>query len=557
MMTRNDQVIRTGADLIEAIGRADLSPTRRRDMVSAVNRVASMTSASPVHMKLDVPGLRERLAGIKPAAHGITPQTYAKIRSNFSAALEWAGVVEPTGRGAAKRDPAWGPLSEAVAGDKRISSGLSSFMNWCVLKGIGPGEVRDSSVREFLAWLETRTLHPRPRAVVWSLPVIWNDARAAVPGWPGTELTRISFRAPSPNLRWDDLPVSFRSEAEDYLTLRREPDVFSTDADHPRRPLAASTLDRQREHIRLAASILVRKGGANCAPGSLADLVRPEAFKTVLRHYLGPDGRKPNAFATTLARTLLDVARYQVKLPPPAMQELKAIAAKLPAMPFELTAKNKALLSGLESDRVKARLLFMPQTLIQGAQAKLKAGRSGLVEAQVAIAVDILLVAPLRPQNLIALNWSKHIREPNGSKGALSLFIPKQETKSGKRDLTFEIPAETAQRIRWYRREILGGLGADIQGPLFVNKHGLAKSQETLSEQITDAVARHVGIHMTPHQFRHFAAALYLEEHPEGFQSVSDLLGHAWAKTTLVYAGSSSRRASRAYGAHVTQQREH
>ncbi len=61
---------------------------------------------------------------------------------------------------------------------------------------------------------------------------------------------------------------------------------------------------------------------------------------------------------------------------------------------------------------------------------------------------------------------------------------------------------------------------------------------------------------MTPHQFRHFAAALYLEEHPDGFQNVSDLLGHAWAKTTLVYAGSSSRRASRAYGAHVTQQRD-
>jgi hypothetical protein len=184
-MTRNDHAISTAADLIAALNEADLSPTRRRDMVSAVNRVASMTSASPVNMKLDVPGLRERLAAIKPAAHGITLQTFAKIRSNFSAALELAGVVEPTGRGAAKRDPAWGPLSAAVAGDKRMSSGLSSFMNWCVLKGIAPDEVRDSSVREFLAWQETRTLHPRPRAVVWSLPVIWNDARAAVPGWPG------------------------------------------------------------------------------------------------------------------------------------------------------------------------------------------------------------------------------------------------------------------------------------------------------------------------------------------------------------------------------------
>ncbi len=52
------------------------------------------------------------------------------------------------------------------------------------------------------------------------------------------------------------------------------------------------------------------------------------------------------------------------------------------------------------------------------------------------------------------------------------------------------------------------------------------------------------------------AAALYLEEHPEDFQSVSDLLGHAWAKTTLIYAGSSSRRASKAYGSFIIGQRE-
>ena len=61
---------------------------------------------------------------------------------------------------------------------------------------------------------------------------------------------------------------------------------------------------------------------------------------------------------------------------------------------------------------------------------------------------------------------------------------------------------------------------------------------------------------MTPHQFRHLAAVLYLEAHPEDFQTVSDLLGHAFAKTTLIYAGSSSRRASRAYGKLVIEQRE-
>ncbi len=67
---------------------------------------------------------------------------------------------------------------------------------------------------------------------------------------------------------------------------------------------------------------------------------------------------------------------------------------------------------------------------------------------------------------------------------------------------------------------------------------------------------RHIGIHMTPHQFRHFAATSYLEHHPEDFETARSILGHAWSKTTRIYAGSSSRRASRAYNQFLFKQRE-
>ena len=78
----------------------------------------------------------------------------------------------------------------------------------------------------------------------------------------------------------------------------------------------------------------------------------------------------------------------------------------------------------------------------------------------------------------------------------------------------------------------------------------------TLTVQIIDAIMQHVGIHMTPHQFRHFGATSYLEEHPEDFETARQHLGHAWSKTTRIYAGSSSRRASRAYNQHLFKQRE-
>ena len=70
-----------------------------------------------------------------------------------------------------------------------------------------------------------------------------------------------------------------------------------------------------------------------------------------------------------------------------------------------------------------------------GADAEVKAGLATadftkFVDAQVAVAVDILLVAPLRAQNLIALNWSRNFKEPQGPRGKLLLYVPKDATKS-------------------------------------------------------------------------------------------------------------------------------
>jgi site-specific recombinase XerC len=183
----------------------------------------------------------------------------------------------------------------------------------------------------------------------------------------------------------------------------------------------------------------------------------------------------------------------------------------------------------------------------------LEAGRFDFVTAQVAVAVDILLAAPLRMQNLTRLNWSRHFKEPKGPKGPLHLYISKDETKSGKRNLCFELPDEVARSIRWYRTRILPRLDADPRGDLFVKSGGSQRPTDVCSPDHRHE--EHVGVHMSPHQFRHFAAGAYLEEHPEDFQSVTDLLGHVWAKTTSIYAGPSSRRVSRVYSSFLLEQR--
>jgi integrase len=548
-----NRTVATLADVRDVVDRAGLAGTRRRDMVSALDRICEMAGTMPASVPVEPSVLRDMLSRIRPAAHGVSAKSYSNLKSLFAAALQLAGVIDPSGRGAAKGHPVWGPLLEAIAGDQRLSNGLAALANWCVGQGMSPSDVDDAAVKKFLIWLETRTLHPKPRDIVRGVPKFWNEAGAKFSSWPRSKLTTLSFKVPLKHRKWPELSPSFRQDADAYLASREKPDLFDERPEAPKRPLAATTLRQQREHLRLSASILMEDGEPVVC---LADLTKPEAFKKVLRHYHEQANRQPNAFVIGVSKTLLQVAQYHTDTTPRELGELKRLASNLPAIPFDLTSKNKALLRQLESERTRAKLYFLPEQLMVEVAKDFETGRIRYVDAQVAIATDVVLAQPLRPQNLSSLCWRQHFSEPNGPRRELLMHIPAAQTKSKKQDIVSEVPDDVAHRLRWYRRHILPRLGADPNGHLFVTGKGSPKSQETITVQIVNAIAKHVGIHMTPHQFRHFGAASYLEDHPEDFETARNLLGHAWSKTTRIYAGSSSRRASRAYNQHLFKQRE-
>jgi integrase len=532
-------------------------PTGRRPWIgrSATERICAMAGMAPASLLAEAPRLRAVLSKIRPAAHGITAKTWANLLSRFRVELRLADVIDPNYSGYGARDPVWGPLVEAIAGDKRLSNGLASFCNWCAARGVTP-DAATAAFEDFGTWLDQRTLCPRPRDVLRRVPQLWNEASDRIGIWPKAHLHLVSFKAPPTRHQWSDLRESLRLDAEVYCAMRENPDPFDERLNAPPRALAASTLRQQRLHIRLAASILIDSGIPAEEIASLADLVKPERFKTVLRHYHKRANKEPNAFVVGLAKTLIQVAWYHVGASREETDQLKAIARKLPPIPLELTPKNKALLRKFESDRLKAELLFLPEKLVAEVTRALGAGRVDFVKAQVAVAIDFQLVVPLRPQNLSRLNWQRHFIEPDGQRGGLLLHIPKEETKSRQQDFTVEIPDHVARRLRWYRRHILPSLNADVNGDLFVTRKGVRKDQETITIQITRAIEDHLGIYMTVHQFRHIAGASYLEDNPEDMETARALLGHAWSKTTRIYVGSSSRRASRAYNRFVFEKRE-
>jgi integrase len=67
-----------------------------------------------------------------------------------------------------------------------------------------------------------------------------------------------------------------------------------------------------------------------------------------------------------------------------------------------------------------------------------------------------------------------------------------------------------------------------------------------LGELISSYVKKRAGIVLSPHQFRHLAAKVMLDDQPGNFEGAKQLLGHKRLRTTVdAYAGIDSRRAGR------------
>jgi integrase len=536
------------SDVMDALTSLKLPDHRRRDIISAIGCIGTMIGRGRLQdIPVTPPELRALVSEIRPAAHGIKRKTLANQLSLLNSALLLTGYIEPTHRGLAAKNEAWKTLLEHSSADRAVSIGLAAFANWCVAHGVHPEEVSDETLTAYLHWLTTRTLHLDPRLPVRRIPALWNRLKQAGLG----HLIPISFKTPQRHRRWDQLDAKFREDAECYLTARASLDLFDDGPNASRRPLATDTLRLHKDQIRIAASLLMDAGES---PSSLADLISEAHFKLIIRSYFCRDDLKPNAFATNMAGTLLRIARAHVLVDTDHFAALKKFTRAMPRLRRELTEKNKRLLALLKSDECRARLLFLPERLFADVVRAWDAGERPYVDAEIAIAIAILLVASLRPQNLSPLHWGRHFSKLDRSKPLL-LQIPAPETKTGQDDIIAEIPDDVARMIDWYRRNVLPYLGGSPDGHLFIAEGGRLKDQKTLAGQIIDALDRHVGVHMTPHQFRHFNGASYLDEHPGEIETVRAHLGHASVKTTMIYVGSSSHRSSRAYGEHLMAQR--
>jgi integrase len=169
--------------------------------------------------------------------------------------------------------------------------------------------------------------------------------------------------------------------------------------------------------------------------------------------------------------------------------------------------------------------------------------------AQLAVAIHLLSVAPVRMQNLSRIRIGENLLRPGGPEAPYMLVFAEYDVKN-RQALEFPLPPETSAMLDTYihihRPVLMRGHNHDY---LFPGKQKPCKDQKTLGNQISDLLFKHLGVKLTPHQFRHAAGAIILQAHPGNYELVRRVLGHKSIQTTIrSYIGLETLAATQQYG---------
>jgi integrase len=291
------------------------------------------------------------------------------------------------------------------------------------------------------------------------------------------------------------------------------------------------------------ASAAIHAGVPIAALSSLRALIDAAIVEPALNWLVGRFGGQPAPHLANIARVTCVVARHFLDQATEVervkeernLRDLRLFCANLQPRGNGMTRKNRELLNRFKNPELLARFVMLPQQLFARVASKPRPRPADARRAVLAVAIEILLHAPIRIQNLHAIRLDTHYKVyGQGVKARAVLEFAVAEVKN-EVDLSYPLPASTAAMIDEFCRR-LRPLLAEPNSPYLFPGRGLRPGQSSaLGKKIADVTAEIVGVRITAHQFRHICALLYLQQHPGDYETVRRFLGHSRIEMTIRY----------------------
>ena len=539
------------AELIERIAAEEsLTPRQRQEIRSALRTVGRAIGRRLEEIPANPQQLRERLALLTPAMAGVSQGRWNNVVSLTRAALKLAGLTTIPGRSTDPPGPEWRNLFRHL-NDRRVREGLSRFARYCTALDISPSEVTDEIAASFLAALESQGLIRNPRQVHRTMCVVWNRAAETIAAWPRSRLTVPQYRN-TYSLPWSFFSSTLRNEIAAYLERLSGKDLLAELDFRPLRPASIQSYDRL---LRAFLSALVHRGRDPQSLQSLSAVVAVETVKDGLRFFIDRAGGDKTKQAYNIARMLTALARHWVKVDKDHLEQLCAICRRLDMNQKGLTPKNRDRLRQFDDPANVAALVGLPQRIAMQLSRRTNPSRADALAMQKALAVELLLMVPMRIGNLASLDLERNILRTRGSRGVVHLNIPAEEVKNGFA-IEAELPPETVRLLDVYLERYRPLLLAHPSSWLFPGKSDRPKSRHGLGTQISAFLRRECGLQVNPHLFRHIAAKHYLDANPGAYGVIRLVHGHSSVDTTTRnYCGTETAAAMRHFDEHVLRLR--
>jgi integrase len=545
MTEKSGLIEKSFTDAIAIIAAANELPEHtRRHWPTSLRKIAQALDKPLEVIPARYSAVRADLIHLHHVPAGLTAKTLANHKSNVKSALLYLAREKGIPQYGAPLNPEWQRLMAQIA-DSLLRSRLSSFVRFCSANAITSTAVDETVVDRFMDY-RTRCGKPADDAFRRLLARAWNENVGKISGWPARRLIEPPVKTDI-EIKWEEFPEGLRTDVAQYLQgLTR---IRKSRSGQRVRPLKASTIRTRRAELQAAARMALKVGVPIDKLTSLAVLMSPEVAEKVLDAYWQKNGEEPKLFTIDLAARFLGIAKETKCLGDADCERLDGIRGTFEHHRKEgLTEKNVAFLRHVLTPGVWGRVVKLPFALMADARRQKHAPVRAAVTAQMAVAIAILSVAPVRLANLTAIRLGTNLTKPGGPGKNYWLAFPDYDVKNRVR---LEYPLEEYltelidEYVHDFRPALLRGSNEDW---LFPGQRKGAKGKISFSGQITERVHKATGLQMTVHQFRHAAGAIILKKRPGEYELVRQLLGHKNVQTTInAYIGLDSIHASEIY----------